>query len=120
MSLLEMLKSNLAMTAGVVGSAVIIITAIFTVDERYAHASDVAQYNQQTSQTIRETADSLRKQMLEDKIFELDIKRSQSRDNRLSPVDQAMRDRYQRQLDDLKIQAQIQNQTQSQQVQQKK
>lgn len=112
MSLSEMIKNNITVVLGILASAVAVITGLFAIDERYAHAADVAQYNQQMSQTIKETADSLRRQTLEDKIFELDIKRSQSRDNRLSPVDQAMRDRYQRQLDDLKIQASTPNQLQ--------
>lgn len=104
MQILQTMKDNPWMTLITSsGSIFAVVAALFAIDERYAHAADVSQYNTQTTQTIRQTADSLRKQMLEDKIFELDVKKSMYRDGKLPPVEQAIRDRYQRQLDEITI-----------------
>jgi hypothetical protein len=101
MNIAEILKNNTwKITLGSSGTIITLIGALFTVDARYAHAADVAQDKVQTHRIIHETTQTLRRQMLEDKLFELDIKRSQSRDQKLSPIDQALRDRYQRQLEE--------------------
>lgn len=92
--------------ASVVGAAAVILAAVFTVDERYAHAVDVEQYKNSTTAEIRTQTQQmmvqtqvLRQQMLEDKLFELDMRQSQGT---LSPVESAQQQRYIRQLDDLK------------------
>jgi hypothetical protein len=83
------------------GAILAVVTALFTVDARYAHAKDVESDKQKVESVIREVSLDLRKQMLEDKLFELDIKREQSPQQRLSPVDAALHSRYQRQLNEL-------------------
>lgn len=82
-------------------SIIAVVGALFTLDARYAHAADVEKDKVRTERIITETSQNLRKQMLEDKVFELDIKKAQTRDQKLNPVDQALRDRYQRQLDEI-------------------
>ena len=83
------------------GSVIAIVTALFTIDARYAHAADVEKDKQQTQRVIQETTLELRRQMLEDKLFELDVKQAQSPNNRLTPVDAALKERYQRQITDI-------------------
>jgi len=87
---------------GSAGSIIAIVTALFTVDARYAHAADVEKDKVQTQRVIKDTAVILRKQSLEDKLFEYDVKRAQTQDRKLTPMDTAMEARYKRQLDDLK------------------
>lgn len=87
---------------GSAGSIIAIVTALFAVDARYAHAADVEKDKAQTQQVIKQTAIVLRKQALEDKLFEYDVKKAQSPDRKLTPIDAAMQERYKRQLDDLK------------------
>ncbi len=87
---------------GSAGSIIAVVTALFAVDARYAHAADVEKDKAQTQKVIKETAAVLRKQSLEDKLFEYDVKKAQSPDRKLTPMDTAMQERYKRQLDDLK------------------
>ena len=102
MNITELLKNNAwKITLGSSGTIITLVGALFTVDARYAHAADVAAEKAQTHRIIQETTQTLRRQMLEDKLFELDIKKAQSRDQKLSPIDQALRDRYQRQLEEV-------------------
>ncbi|HEY6436756.1 MAG TPA: hypothetical protein VIY47_09200 [Ignavibacteriaceae bacterium] len=82
------------------GTIITLVAALFTLDSRYAHAAEVAKNYQQMQQAVQQTSITLRKQMLEDKIFELDIKKNQS-DGKLSPVEAALLARYKRQLKDL-------------------
>ena len=103
-------------TIGALGSAGTIITvvgALFTVDARYAHAADVDKAISQTQRYIADSNLSLRRQMLEDKVFEIDIRKS-PKTGQLTPIDKALRDRYQQQINDLvRSQVQIQQQAQS-------
>jgi hypothetical protein len=87
---------------GSAGSIIAIVTALFAIDARYAHAADVEKDKAQTQKVIKDTAVILRKQALEDKLFEYDVKKAQAPDRKLSPIDTAMQERYKRQLDDLK------------------
>jgi len=87
---------------GSAGSIIAVVAALFTVDARYAHAADVEKDKAQTQKVIRDTAVVLRKQALEDKLFEYDVKKAQSAERKLTPIDTAMQERYKRQLDDLK------------------
>jgi hypothetical protein len=86
---------------GSAGSIIAVVTALFAIDARYAHAADVEKDKIETQKIIQQTSNTLRKQMLEDKLFELDVKKEQSPNNRLSPLDAAMRERYKRQLREL-------------------
>ncbi len=86
---------------GSVGSVIAVVTALFTIDARYAHAADVERDKKETQIIIQQTTNTLRRQMLEDKLFELDIKREQATGQRLSPLDTALRERYKRQIKEL-------------------
>lgn len=86
---------------GSAGSIIAVVTALFTIDGRYAHAADVERDKKETQLIIQQTTNTLRRQMLEDKLFELDVKREQSANQRLSPIDAAMKERYKRQLNEL-------------------
>jgi hypothetical protein len=103
MSVAETFKSNpIKILLGSAGSIIAVVGALFTIDARYAHAADVEQTKKETQQVIKETAIILRKQVIEDKLFEYDVKKEQAPDRRLSPIDSAMQQRYKRQLEDLK------------------
>ncbi len=86
---------------GSAGSVIAVVAALFTIDARYAHAADVERDKKETQQIIQQTTNTLRKQMLEDKLFELDVKREQAIGQRLSPLDAALRERYKRQIKEL-------------------
>ena len=102
MSVVETVKNNPGkIIFGSASTIISVVAALFALDARYAHASDVEKDKQQTQQIILETSRSLRQQMLEDKLFELDVKKEQSRDRRLSPIDSALKERYQRQINEL-------------------
>ena len=101
MSVTESIKNNTGkIILGSASSIIAIVGALFTIDSRYAHAADVERDKAQSSRIIKETSQTLRLQMLEDKLFELDVKKAQSNGN-LSPLDTALRERYKRQVEDL-------------------
>src|ERR1035438_1784572 len=81
------------------GTIIALVGALFTVDARYAHAADVEKSTAEIKSQIEHSIQMIRKQNLEDKVFELDIKKSQAKNGQLSPIDQALRGRYQQQLD---------------------
>lgn len=97
---------SLRAVATAVSAVGVIIGAAFAIDSRYASAQEVKQYKgevatqiqHQTVELQRQTA-ILRKQTIEDKLFELDVKREQN--SGLSPVDSAVYKRYDRQLQDV-------------------
>lgn len=102
MTMLEKVKENpWKIFLGSSGSIIALVGALFTLDARYAHAADVEQNKKETQQIIRETSTVLRKQMIEDKLFELDVREAQSKDRKLSPIDSALKERYKRQLREL-------------------
>ena len=102
MAALETVKNNVLKVAfGSIGSIIAIVAALFAVDERYAHAADVGKDKLQTQDLIQDTSQTLRRQLLEDKLFELDVKKNQAKNKQLEPIDAALRERYQRQLDEL-------------------
>jgi hypothetical protein len=101
MGILEAIKNNPLAILGSLVSIVAIVSALFTVDSRYAHSAEVQKDKVQTQQLIKETSKEMRKQSLEDKLFELDVKKEQAPNQRLSPVDSALRERYQRQLNEI-------------------
>lgn len=97
MSMLEVVKHNPGkMLLGSASSIIAIIGAMFALDARYAHAADVEKTKTETKQIILQTALTLRKQNLEDKLFELELKRAQTKDQKLTPMDQALYERYKR------------------------
>jgi hypothetical protein len=96
------MKTNMGKLAfGSAGTIIAIVAALFAVDERYAHAGDVARDKLQTQDLIQDTSQTLRRQLLEDKLFELDVKKEQTKDQKLQPIDAALRERYKRQLDEI-------------------
>jgi hypothetical protein len=103
-SIVQTIKNHpMVAVLGSAGSIIAIITALFALDARYAHANETRADKVQIQHLIKETSKTLRTQMLEDKLFELDIKIEQQRIQRQqpSPVDMALKERYKRQLDEL-------------------
>jgi len=101
-AMVQTVKENPAIVLlGSSGSIIALVAALFSLDARYAHAADVEKAQNQTQKQIVESSNTLRKQMLEDKIFELDLKKDQTKNQQLTPVDQAMRNRYQQQLNEI-------------------
>jgi C4-dicarboxylate-specific signal transduction histidine kinase len=86
---------------GTLGLLIPVVGAMFLLDARYAHAADVEKANNQLQQSIEQSSANLRRQMLEDRLFEIDMKKAQMPKQQLSPIDQAIRDRYNQQLKDL-------------------
>lgn len=85
---------------GGISTIVVVISSLFAIDARYAHAATVEKDKVQTARVIKETALSLRRQMLEDKVFELDIKKAQL-SGKVDPVDIALRERYMRHIEEI-------------------
>lgn len=102
MPVMQTIKENpWKILLGSSGTIITLVGALFTLDARYAHAADVEKDKKQIQQVVKETTMTLRQQMLEDKLFELDVKRAESPQQRLAPVDAALAARYKRQLDDI-------------------
>jgi hypothetical protein len=102
MAVIQAIKENpWKVMLGSSGTIISLVAALFTLDARYAHAADVAKDKQQIQEVVKETTINLRKQMIEDKLFELDVKQAQSPSQRLSPIDAALASRYKRQLDEI-------------------
>lgn len=102
MPVMQTIKENPWKTfLGSSGTIISLVAALFTLDARYAHAADVEKDKKQIQQVVRETTLNLRQQMIEDKLFELDVKKAQSPTQRLTPIDEALASRYKRQLDDI-------------------
>jgi len=76
------------------GSALIaLVGAVLFIDDRYAHAGDVKAMHEVQLQAVRE----LRKENLEDKVFELSLIPAAKR----TDAQRAMLDRYKRQLQEI-------------------
>lgn len=102
MSVIEAIKNHPWKSVIASSSSIIaIVTALFALDSRYAHAADVQKDIARTERVVQETSLLLRKQMLEDKLFELDIKRSTAPNGKLTPVESALRERYIRQISEI-------------------
>lgn len=87
-----------------------LVTAMFAFDARYAHAEETKQVvaalsvkleqsNKETQQAVLRSTNTLRQQILEDKIFEIDTKQAL---RTATPVDVALKARYLRQLQETK------------------
>ena len=101
MEISKVVKENPFISVTSAVSMLALVAALFTIDERYAHSAEVEKDKVQTQQLIKETSKTMRKITLEDKLFELDVKKEQSPNQRLSPVDAALKERYQRQLTEI-------------------
>lgn len=73
-----------------------LIGALFTFDTRYAHSEDTKKEIVQTQQLVEKTTNNLRRSLIEDKVFEIDVKQAQAK--KPDPVDAAIKARYLRQL----------------------
>jgi len=96
--MMEAIKAHLKGLLASAGAAIAIVAALFTIDARYAHADDVKKEQVQIQLVVQQTTTNLRKQLLEDKVFELDMKKSQQK---LNGVEEALRERYTRQLKEI-------------------
>lgn len=107
MAIPPIVKENpIKAVSSLVAFVVTVIGTFLTVDDRYAHAVDVQEYKAATSQEIQQQTTALQQQLIilrqqavEDKVWELDVKRGQQS---LSPVEEAQYKRYIRQLDELR------------------
>jgi len=89
--------STLTKAASAVAAIGTLIGAVLIVDTRYAHAADFNKYQQNQAQELRLQLNSLRGQLLEDKLFELETKPNKSQQ------DLALIERFKRQLEETKI-----------------
>ena len=100
--MLEKLKENLG-TLSVIGTCVVaLIAGVITVESRYAHAEEVKALKEVAGANLRQMRieqsiglDTLRKQSVEDKIFDLRLKEKPTQ------VERAMLDRYKEQLEEV-------------------
>lgn len=97
--MIEKLKTNLSSVVGIITLVGAILGSFIAIDSRYASAKDFEEYQENTSRQLekyqRESINNtleLRKQSLEDKIFELEIRKNPSQ------VDRALLNRYKEQL----------------------
>lgn len=98
------------LTLATIVATITLITSLFAFDARYVHAEEAKkteivlkaalQSNQddikKTQMIVKIATNNLRRQFLEDKVFELDIKQAPGKP--LSPADNAMKERYLRQI----------------------
>jgi hypothetical protein len=88
-----MAEINLKVAGATIAGIVSILGSIWGLDSHYASAADVDTLKGQfQSQVVQ-----LRQERVEDELFALDIKK-QSQHGKLSPIDTAMYDRYQRRV----------------------
>lgn len=112
----DLQKNMIPVIASTITSLTVILSAAFLIDSRYAHAdavekqqssvNDMLKQNQLASDAaikyqtleLKQQTLLLRRSIIEDKLFELDIKRESDKNRRLAPVDEAQYSRYSRQL----------------------
>lgn len=92
---MDWFKNYISITVTIIA----LIGALFTFDARYAHADAVQKEVQQTKELVVQTTNNLRRANIEDKIFEIDVKAAQTK--KVSPIDQAIKARYLRQLTEI-------------------
>jgi hypothetical protein len=101
----ERVKENpLTALSGTVGTLAVIVGAVLAVDARYVKAGEIQEFKVEHTRSISQLGidtqtqiNMLRKQQLEDKVFELQLIPPQRR----SDVDRARLDKYQRDLEDI-------------------
>lgn len=93
-NIVDVVQSNpLKSLAAFVGSASIILAAVFGFDDRYAHAGDLLRYQNQVQSQLTE----YRMQDLENRVFELELRKG-NLPATWTPSDEAILGRYKRQL----------------------
>ena len=88
---------RLKVIAGAVASLSTIVGAAFFVDARYAHAEAVVALIRQARDESRYAAEQLRKQLLEDKVFEINLVPEAKRTN----TQRALLERYKAQVGEI-------------------
>lgn len=91
-------KKELITAAAVLGSILTIFTGVIFVDDRYVHAADFSVQIQQQQKENTELLHDMRRQQLQDKLFELDFK---EQTGEAKPIDRALKERYIRQLNQI-------------------
>lgn len=92
----EVMKQNPIKAAlTMIGSVAAVAVFFWAVEDRYVSAADFRQFQQQQQQSITE----LRRQMLEDKLFELQLK---ANEGTATNIDKAQILRIQRQLSQIR------------------
>ena len=105
MSMIQTLKDNpLTSFISVATTIATIIGAFLMVDGRYAHSDELSKLKEEQQQVIRQNRVDLqqsslhiRKQLIEDKVFELEL----IPDTKRSQYDAARLSKYKRDLDDI-------------------
>lgn len=85
-----------AIVASAITFLVSVIGTAMVIDERYAHAGNVEQKLDQLQRSQNSSMAVLRKQQIEDRVFELDMKGSKQND-----FDRALLQRYRQQLNEV-------------------
>ena len=97
----ESVKSMpIKLTIGSIVSIITLIGGVYTMDTRYAHTADVQQTNTKLEKLIIHRTTDIRRKFLEDKLFELDLLKTEE-PGKFSRLDQALHDHYQQELIDL-------------------
>ena len=97
---MSIIKENpITSAATAIGGIATILGALWAFDGHYASAADL----QAVQQTFSKQLTQQRVDNLDDKIFELELKKNKQ-NGRLSPEDAAMLDRYHRRMDEAKDQ----------------
>lgn len=92
-------KKEIITAIAVLGSILTIFTGVIFIDERYVHAADFSAQIQHQQNQNEKLIQSIRRQQLEDQIFELDFK---EQTGTAQPLDRALKERYLRQLDQIR------------------
>jgi hypothetical protein len=110
--MLNFIKDNLLkVLSGILSLIITIVGTAIAIDERYAHAGELEEVRKQAADSINRQQTEmnrsiliLRKQNIDDKLFELDVKKSQSKSQQLGPMDDALYQRYNRQAAEIERQ----------------
>ncbi len=96
----QILKDNpVKSTLSVVGSIATLVGALFALDARYAHAGDVQTYQK----SVQKQLIQMQHDNVDSKVFEMELRKS-SKPKQWTTVDQAILDKYKRDLEGLDTQ----------------
>lgn len=96
----DIVKENpMKSLAAFISSVAVVLSAVFTVDTRYAHAKEVEVVKKDAKSQMLE----LQRSHLDDKVFELEIRKS-TRPKDWTRTDQLMLDRYKDKLESVEKQ----------------
>ena len=92
---MERIKSYI----GLILTVITLVGALFAFDARYAHAEDTKKEISQTQVLVERSTNNLRRSLIEDKGFEIEVKQAQAK--KPDPIDAAIKARYLRQLSEI-------------------